>query len=157
MRSWRDHDRRSNWVLNIGSLRGLPTLPTGDWQEAQVALDLLVPNASSRHVHAFKFSELIGMRRIVPETFDRLNSCLTWAESMSSNTSHFLFVLPRPAWGKNYHRYITLLISLKVNFLLDISNRTHQAFLCSCDTPRVWTGKHYSDFHSYPRRTRQDP
>lgn len=35
--------------------------------------------------------------------------------------------------------------------------RTHQALLCSCGSPRVWAGRHYSDLHSSPTRTRQNP
>ena len=69
--------------------------------------------------------------------------------SMNQNISHFL-LCPIPSWGKNYH-------SLRMSFWLEMSIiRTRQAFLCSCDAPRAWTGKHNSDLHSYSGRTQEN-
>ena len=75
----------------------------------------------------------------------------------SSNVSHFLFVFPRPAWGKNLNRHALLIDLVKVTYSLEIFNRTHQALLYFCDAPRVWTGKRFSDPHSRPTRTRENP
>ena len=39
---------------------------------------------------------------------------------------------------------------------LDMSNRTHQASLCPCDTTCAWKWNHYSDLHSCSALTRQN-
>ena len=112
---------------------------------------LVLPNA-----HALWNLIPITQRRILKSRDAHLsrswthNSTWTWSWSMSSesmNTSHFL-LCPTLAWGKIIiHCYV---------LLLNMSNRTRQAFLYSCGATRAWTGNHYSDLHSCSERTRQN-
>ena len=81
------------------------------------------------------------------------NTLAIWSWSMSSmNISHFL-LCPIPFWGKNY--LFTAMSLWGYIYSLNMSNRTRQAFLYSCNAPRAWTGKRYSVLHSCSTRTQQ--